>query len=92
MKITAIASLALALMSLTLPGCASNADSHEQTRDESHPAKQGESEHAHKIIVTSPLKKNLISARYWLNWKKESPYLVCPKILILICLPTSGLN
>lgn len=63
MKIQAIAGLVLALVPLALSGCVSNADSHEQSKDETHSAAHGESEHAHKIIVTSPLKKDEISTQ-----------------------------
>lgn len=60
MKISAIATIVLALFSCSLSGCASQADSQEQSHAESH----GESGHpAHKIVVTSPIKKDVINTQ-----------------------------
>src|SRR5262245_52727670 len=57
MKISAIATVVLGLVSVFLSGCESQADSHEV----SHSAPQSESEHhEHKIVVTSPVRKNVI--------------------------------
>lgn len=68
MKITAIASLALALVPLALSGCGvSSADSHEQSPGDSHATSEadshGDAEHSHKILVTSPLKRDVVSTQ-----------------------------
>ncbi len=64
MKIVATAFLVSAIISLTLSGCTSNADSHEESRGASHAASPGKSgHHAYKIIVTSPLKKDVINSQ-----------------------------
>ena len=56
MKISAIASLVLTLISLSLSGCESQAKS----ASESHEAA---GHHEHKILVTSPVKKTVISTQ-----------------------------
>lgn len=56
MKISAIASIVLTLISLSLSGCESQAKS----ADESHEAA---GHHEHKILVTSPVKKTVISTQ-----------------------------
>lgn len=68
MKISAIAAIILALVSLSLSGCPSQAESHEtshsESHDESHGESHGESGHPeHKILVTSPLRKDVISTQ-----------------------------
>ncbi len=65
MKISAIAIITLAIVTASLSGCAAKADSHEQSHDESHAAPHGEGggHEAHKILVTSPLKKDVISTQ-----------------------------
>lgn len=68
MKISAIAAIILALVSLSLSGCPSQAESHEtshsESHDESHGESHGESEHPeHQILVTSPLRKDVISTQ-----------------------------
>src|SRR6187455_2548543 len=62
MKISAIVAITLGLVSLSLAltGCESTGDSQEISHTESH----GESgHHKHKILVTSPLKKDVISTQ-----------------------------
>jgi membrane fusion protein, multidrug efflux system len=64
MKIAAITIFALALVSLSLCGCEPNANSHEQSRETSHTESHHESGHAaHKIVVTSPVRKDVISTQ-----------------------------
>lgn len=60
MKLSAIAAIALALVSVQLSGCVSQAESHEESKAESH--SEGE-HHAHQIIVTSPIRKDVISTQ-----------------------------
>ena len=57
MKLTSIATLLLGLISLFLSGCLSHAESQETTHSET----EGEAEHEHKILVTSPIRKNVIT-------------------------------
>jgi membrane fusion protein (multidrug efflux system) len=58
MKIAAISAIVLGLVSLSLSGCLSQADSQEVSSSES----EGESgHHEHKIVVTTPVRKNVIS-------------------------------
>jgi len=59
MKISAIAAIVLGLVSLSLSGCLSQAESQEVSHSES----EGESAHEHKIVVTSPLRKDVISTQ-----------------------------
>jgi len=62
MKITAIAGALLgiiALISLSLAGCESTVDSQEISTPEGH----GEAQHAHQIVVTSPLRKDVVSTQ-----------------------------
>ena len=62
MKIYAIATVILALVSLAATGCVSKAESHEESHaeDEAH----GQSGHPqHQIVVTSPLVKDVISTQ-----------------------------
>jgi membrane fusion protein, multidrug efflux system len=64
MKIFVTALMAPALISLSLSGCTSNADSHETAHNDSHAGSHNESEHgAHKIVVTSPVRKDVISTQ-----------------------------
>lgn len=52
------------MVSFSLSGCATKADSHEQEHGESH--SEGHEEgghHAHKIVVTSPVRKSVISTQ-----------------------------
>lgn len=64
MKISAIAVVVLVGVCPWVCGCVSNADSHEQSHADSHAASEGEAEHHdHKIIVTSPAKKNVVSTQ-----------------------------
>ncbi len=75
MKATTTAALVLALFALVITGCESMAESHEEHHDaehaESHSDSHAESHsegghHApHKIIVTSPLKKDVISTQQY---------------------------
>ncbi len=60
MKFSAIATLLLALSSLVLSGCVSQAESHEASHEETH-AESGH--HEHQIIVSSPVKKDVISTQ-----------------------------
>jgi membrane fusion protein (multidrug efflux system) len=59
MKISAIATIVLGLVSLSLSGCLSQAESQEVSHSES----EGESGHEHKIVVTSPVRKDVISTQ-----------------------------
>lgn len=59
MKISAIAAIVLGLVSLSLSGCLSEAESQEVSHSES----EGESGHDHKIVVTSPLSKDVINTQ-----------------------------
>jgi len=59
MKISAIATIVLGLVSLSLSGCLSQAESQEV----SHAESEGESGHEHKIVVTSPVRKDVISTQ-----------------------------
>lgn len=74
MKISASALVVLAIASLSLSGCETSADSHEQTHAKSHgdashgeaahsEASHSEGEHAHKIVVTSPVVKDVVSTQ-----------------------------
>lgn len=64
MKFSAIAVVVLVGVCPWVCGCVSNADSHEQSHADSHAASEGEAEHHdHKIIVTSPAKKNVVSTQ-----------------------------
>ena len=75
MKATTTAALVLALFALVITGCESMAESHEEHHDaehaESHSDSHAESHsegghHApHKIIVTSPLMKDVISTQQY---------------------------
>ena len=56
LKNPAVSVLILAILVLSLSGCSPKADSHEQSHGESN-------EHVHKIIVTSPVKKDVISTQ-----------------------------
>jgi membrane fusion protein, multidrug efflux system len=60
MKISAIAAIILGLVSLSLSGCLSQADSQEVSHSESQ-ANSGPHEHA--IVVTSPVRKDVISTQ-----------------------------
>jgi membrane fusion protein (multidrug efflux system) len=62
MKIYASAAIVLGLVSLSLSGCLSHADSQDVSQSESE-GSEGESEHEHKIVVTSPLRKDVVSTR-----------------------------
>lgn len=63
MKIPAIAIL-LALVTISLSGCGSVVDSQERSHAESHTEAHDEAgHHAHTIVVTSPLKKDVISTQ-----------------------------
>lgn len=64
MKISAIPVLFVALMLPSLSGCMSEAASHEQSHEDSHAEAEGEAgHHAHKIVVTSPVKQDVISTQ-----------------------------
>ena len=62
MKLSAIAAIILGLvsLSLTLSGCVSQAGSSEVSHPEAH---EGEGHHEHVILVTSPIKKDIISTQ-----------------------------
>jgi membrane fusion protein (multidrug efflux system) len=63
MKITAIAAILLGLVSLSLSGCLSQSESQAAVESGSH-GEQGEAEqHAHTIVVTSPVRKDVISTQ-----------------------------
>jgi membrane fusion protein, multidrug efflux system len=64
MKIPAIAATVLGLVSLSLAltGCESTGDSQEVSHSESH-AESGH--HEHKIVVTSPIRKDVISTQQY---------------------------
>lgn len=65
--ISAIAAVFLGLVCLPLSGCVPSAESHEATHPEAHSEAHAEEHseapghHAHQIIVTSPVRKNVIS-------------------------------
>ena len=71
MKTPAVPLLILSLLLPSLSGCGAKADSHEQSHAASgegasaeHAETHGESgEHTHKIIVTSPVKKDVVSTQ-----------------------------
>jgi membrane fusion protein (multidrug efflux system) len=73
MKITAFAAVLLALVSLSLSGCESTAQSHEDSHAEGHEGHSeggheeghGEGEHAHQILVTTPVRKDVISTQQY---------------------------
>lgn len=70
MKTTAISAIALALLTLSLSGCESQAQSHEATTSAPHAEgahaegthEEGE-HHKHTILVTSPVRKDMISTQ-----------------------------
>jgi membrane fusion protein (multidrug efflux system) len=61
MKNLAIAAILLALFVLTQSGCHSDASSHEPSPGDAHGESHGGGEHAHAILVTSSVQKNVIS-------------------------------
>lgn len=62
--ISAIAAIILGLVCLPLSGCVPSAESHEASHSEAHTEGHAESgQHAHQIIVTSPVRKNVISTQ-----------------------------
>lgn len=68
MKISAIVIIVPALLLPGLSGCMSEAASHEQSGEESHSESHAESggesvHHAHKILVTSPVNKDVITTQ-----------------------------
>ena len=70
MKISAIAAIILALVSLPLAGCVSQAESHEEPHSgssgEAHGKAHAEGEGGHpqhQIVVTCPLKKDVVSTQ-----------------------------
>jgi membrane fusion protein (multidrug efflux system) len=66
MKISAIPFIFLALMLPALSGCMSEAASHEQSHEDSHSetdSEEGSEHHAHKIVVTSPVKKDVVNTQ-----------------------------
>lgn len=66
MKISAIPFIFLALMLPSLSGCMSEAASHEQSHEDSHSesdSEEGSEHHAHKIVVTSPVKQDVINTQ-----------------------------
>lgn len=75
MKATTTAALVLALFAIVITGCESMAESHEEHHEAEHAESHGDSHaeshsegghHApHKIIVTSPLKKDVISTQQY---------------------------
>lgn len=62
MRIYAIATIVLALGSLALSGCASQAESSEESHPEAHETSE---HHGHQIIVTSPAIKDVISTQQY---------------------------
>src|SRR5690348_3613658 len=66
MKILSLAALALGLVSLSLAGCDSLVASHETSSSEHKAEEHGESaHHAHKIVVTNPVRKDVISTKQY---------------------------
>lgn len=68
MKTATIASLFVACVSLTLAGCIANADSHEHSQEPAQATSHNESahggaEHSHKILVTRPIKRDVVSTQ-----------------------------
>lgn len=62
MKVTAITLVMLALVAAILSGCALRAESHEESSEESH---HQSDQHAHRIVVTSPDKRDVISTQQY---------------------------
>src|SRR5436190_24021691 len=72
MKISAIAAIILGLVSVSLSGCLSQADSHKASSSPAHSSGEHSSEphgeaghNKHKIVVTSPIKKDVISTQQY---------------------------
>ncbi|GAA4438444.1 efflux RND transporter periplasmic adaptor subunit [Bremerella cremea] len=72
MKFSATAAILLALASVALVGCTSPAESHEESHghEEAHSEAHEESHggsghHAHKILVTSPIEKDVITTQQY---------------------------
>jgi len=63
MKISTIAAIILGLACLFLTGCPSHGDSHEAAASESEGESEGEAGHEHKIVVTSPVRKDVVNTR-----------------------------
>lgn len=65
MKIPAISIVIMGLLSVSMAGCAAKADSHaEEGHADPHATSHGGGEHAaHKILVTSPVQKDVISTQ-----------------------------
>jgi membrane fusion protein (multidrug efflux system) len=70
MKNLAVAALILGLISLTQTGCVSQAESHEKSPGDphgesgaAHSEGHGESGHSHVIIVTSPVRKDVVTTQ-----------------------------
>jgi membrane fusion protein (multidrug efflux system) len=66
-KTTAIAAILLAAFCLALSGCESFAESHEGSQSQEH-GSGAESEaqhHAHQILVTSPIRKDVVSTQQY---------------------------
>lgn len=62
MRTSATLTALLGLVSLVISGCVSQAESHEATPAEAH----GETgHHAHQIVVSSPIRKNVISTQQY---------------------------
>jgi membrane fusion protein (multidrug efflux system) len=64
MKITAIAFVILQLISVALSGCASQANSKEESHGDAE-QHEGEEHHQHKIIVTSPVSKDVVTTQQY---------------------------
>lgn len=67
MKYLAVAALILGLISLLQTGCVSQAESHEKSHgsahSDAHSEGHGESSHGHLIIVTSPVRKDVVTTQ-----------------------------
>lgn len=66
MKLTAIAALILGLVCVSHSGCITQTESKAASEPEGHEAEaSGEAEHAHEIVVTSPVRKDVVSTQPW---------------------------
>lgn len=62
-KMSALAGIVLSLVCLPLSGCVSQAESHEEHHAEAHEAHEEAVHHDHQIIVTSPIRKDVVSTQ-----------------------------
>src|SRR5689334_10963540 len=70
MRTSAFLTALLGLVCLVISGCVSQAESHENGHAEGHGEKHAEAHeegehHAHQIVVTSPIRKDVISTQQY---------------------------